>query len=64
MRKTATCPVCGKPCVTYMEGAKIYHMACLVKQMRQLRIPDKLVEVVRTRCSDYGCGCSCDRNRG
>jgi hypothetical protein len=31
------CPICGKPCGNYVEGAKVYHMACLMEATKHLR---------------------------
>ncbi len=36
MCKQGVCPLCGEP-VQYVEGAKVYHMACLMEHLRPVR---------------------------
>lgn len=37
MCKQAVCPLCVKPCGPHVEGAKVYHMACLMEHLRPVR---------------------------
>jgi len=35
--KDAICPMCNKPVGPEVPGAKVYHMACLMESLRDVR---------------------------